>query len=133
MLRLERARRKAFFDGVTPGIILGVVLYALAVIFLHFEGDRTSKRLTPCLLLQTSGTPCPLCGGTTAALSLATGNLSAAWVKNPFVTAGLVMTLIWAALWLIFGLRLRLTISQPILTSCLVVALILNWIYVLYG
>ena len=40
-----------------------------------------------CPLRETTGVPCPFCGGTTAATALADGRLSDALAANPFVPA----------------------------------------------
>jgi hypothetical protein len=57
--------------------------------------------LLPCPLRTLTGVPCPLCGMTTAATGLASGDLGAALVANPFVLvlAGftLVMVVLMAA------------------------------------
>jgi hypothetical protein len=55
----------------------------------------------PCPLRSLTGVPCPLCGMTTAATGLASGDLGAAMAANPFVLllAGftLVMTVLMVA------------------------------------
>jgi hypothetical protein len=55
----------------------------------------------PCPLRTLTGIPCPMCGMTTAATSLAAGDLGAATAANPFVlllAAGtLLMTVLLAA------------------------------------
>ncbi|MFL5793865.1 MAG: DUF2752 domain-containing protein [Actinomycetes bacterium] len=55
----------------------------------------------PCPLRMLTGVPCPLCGMTTAATGLASGDLGAALAANPFVLllAGftLVMVVLMAA------------------------------------
>jgi hypothetical protein len=55
----------------------------------------------PCPLRTLTGVPCPLCGMTTAATALASGDLGAALAANPFVLvlAGftLVMAVVMAA------------------------------------
>jgi hypothetical protein len=55
----------------------------------------------PCPLRTLTGIPCPLCGMTTAATGLASGDLGAAMAANPFVLvlAGftLVMAVVMAA------------------------------------
>jgi Protein of unknown function (DUF2752) len=55
----------------------------------------------PCPLRTLTGIPCPLCGMTTAATALASGDLGAALAANPFalLLAGftLVMALVMAA------------------------------------
>src|SRR6266508_4084945 len=64
----------------------------------HFLAWRPTS---PCLLRLVTGIPCPMCGMTTAATSLAAGELQAALAANPFVLllagATLVMTVLMAA------------------------------------
>ena len=64
MLRLERTKRLAFFKGMTPGLVLGVIFYIGAVLFIYFESQRSGINLKPCLIWQLTGVQCPLCRGT---------------------------------------------------------------------
>jgi hypothetical protein len=52
----------------------------------------------PCPLRALTGIPCPLCGMTTAATSLASGDPAAALAANPFVLVLAGFTLVMAAL-----------------------------------
>ena len=52
----------------------------------------------PCPLRTLTGIPCPLCGMTTAATALASGDLGAALAANPFVLLLAGFTLVMAAL-----------------------------------
>jgi Protein of unknown function (DUF2752) len=58
---------------------------------------RTGLAL-PCPLRTLTGVPCPLCGMTTAATSLAAGDLHAALAANPFVLLLAGMTAVMAVL-----------------------------------
>jgi hypothetical protein len=52
----------------------------------------------PCPLRTLTGIPCPLCGMTTAATALASGDLAGALVANPFVLVLAGFTLVMAVL-----------------------------------
>ena len=52
----------------------------------------------PCPLRTLTGIPCPLCGMTTAATGLASGDLGAAVAANPFVLVLAGFTLVMAVL-----------------------------------
>jgi hypothetical protein len=52
----------------------------------------------PCPLRTLTGIPCPLCGMTTAATGLASGDLGAAMAANPFVLLLAGFTLVMAAM-----------------------------------
>ena len=52
----------------------------------------------PCPLRALTGIPCPLCGMTTAATALASGDPAAAMAANPFVLVLAGFTLVMAAL-----------------------------------
>jgi hypothetical protein len=52
----------------------------------------------PCPLRTITGVPCPLCGMTTAATGLASGDLGAAVAANPFVLVLAGFTLVMAVL-----------------------------------
>jgi hypothetical protein len=81
---------------------LGLVgLGAAAASFAYPAVSRGTGLALPCPLRTLTGIPCPLCGMTTAATGLASGDLGAALAANPFVLllAGftLVMALLMAA------------------------------------
>jgi hypothetical protein len=46
---------------------------------------------TVCLLRLTTGIPCPLCGGTTAAVRVGQGHLAAALAANPLAFLGAIV------------------------------------------
>ena len=52
----------------------------------------------PCPLRSITGIPCPLCGMTTAATALASGDLAGALAANPFVLVLAGFTLVMAVL-----------------------------------
>ena len=54
--------------------------------------------LLPCPLRTLTGIPCPLCGMTTAATALATGDLAGALAANPFALLLAGFTLVMAVL-----------------------------------
>ena len=130
MIRFDRIERSKFFDGWTPGLILGVLLYAGGVAFLFLAGRHASTNLAPCLLYQTTGVSCPLCGGTTASYLLATGHFLEAFLTNPLVTVVLPLALLWLILWTGFGVRLRPTLSPPWITIGTIALVAANWAYV---
>jgi Protein of unknown function (DUF2752) len=60
-------------------------LGAAAASFVYPMASHATGLGLPCLLRALTGVPCPLCGMTTAATSLAGGELRAALAANPFV------------------------------------------------
>jgi hypothetical protein len=76
-------------------------LAAAGASFVYPAVSRATGLQAPCLLRLITGIPCPLCGMTTAATSLADGEPAAALAANPFVLVLAVFTaamavLIWA-------------------------------------
>jgi hypothetical protein len=72
------------------GIVgLGVAVAAAGYPALH----RVTGFAAPCPLRTLTGIPCPLCGMTTAATGLATGDLSGALRANPFIVGLVALTL----------------------------------------
>lgn len=63
-------------------VLTGLGLAAACVLLasVHLPGRPT----TLCLVRATTGVPCPLCGGTTAAVALGSFDLRAALRANPF-------------------------------------------------
>ncbi|MGB0153195.1 MAG: DUF2752 domain-containing protein [Verrucomicrobiales bacterium] len=131
MLRLERTKRLAFFKGMTPGLVLGVIFYIGAVLFIYFESQRSGINLKPCLIWQLTGVQCPLCRGTTASVALFRGDLTQALALNPLVTSALLIFALWAILWLGFGYRLKSHLSNRSGLILFFLLLALNWSYVL--
>lgn len=73
-------------------------LGAAAAAFVYPAASRTTGLGLPCPLRTLTGVPCPLCGMTTAATSLAAGDLGAAVAANPFVLLLAVGTLVMSGL-----------------------------------
>ncbi len=79
--------------------LLALGLAALAVpaaAVLHRRPDLLLG-LARCPLRETTGLPCPTCGGTHAAVALARLDLGAAVAANPLVVAGAAALLAWVA------------------------------------
>jgi hypothetical protein len=92
-----------------------------------------------CWVRQLTGLPCPTCGATRCALSLAHGDWIGACRHNPliFVCYGITLLVdLYAAAVLLFRLpRLRLA-KLPLavkrtLSTMIIIALTANWIYLL--
>ena len=90
-----------------------------------------------CWFRQLTGLPCPTCGATRSALSLAHGDLTAAWRHNPLIFvcyAGTIVLNFYCAGVLFFQFpRLRLAGLPAKVKRCLGVlvlaAVALNWVY----
>jgi hypothetical protein len=92
-----------------------------------------------CWVRRLTGLPCPTCGATHCAMSLAHGDLTGAWRHNPLILVCYGATLLvnlYAAGVLLFRLpRLRLAnlpskVKRP-LGALLMIALAGNWVYLL--
>jgi hypothetical protein len=92
-----------------------------------------------CWVRRLTGLPCPTCGATRCAISLAHGDLAGAWRHNPliFICYGVTLLInLYAAVVLLFGLpRLRLAnLPSQIkgsLGALVMVAVTANWWYLL--
>jgi hypothetical protein len=92
-----------------------------------------------CWVRHLTGIPCPTCGATRCALSLARGDLLGAWWHNPLIFVcygGTFLLNLYAAAVLLFRFpRLRLAHLPPKIKRALSVlaigALTANWIYLL--
>jgi len=133
MPRLEQAERKFLLRGATPGLIAGVVFYMVGVLGLYWIGNLTDRNLAPCLWRHATGLPCPLCGGTTASLRLATGRIGEAFLVNPMVTLALPGVGAWLLLRLGFGLRVDWGIPRKAMLGGLVALAFVNWAYVVWS
>ena len=121
-------------------------LLALPLLLL-VSGGLIATRLYPslvfglanCPLRDITGVPCPTCGGTHTAASLAAGQWMTALAANPVVAVGLVVFLGWALYSLtatIFpGLRRSLSLSRGEKTAARILAavlFVLGWAYQIY-
>jgi hypothetical protein len=90
-----------------------------------------------CWFRRLTGLPCPTCGATRSALSLAHGDLMAAWRHNPLIFvcyAGTIVLNLYCASVLLFRFpRLRLAGLPTEVKRCLgvlaIAAVALNWLY----
>lgn len=114
---------------MTPGWILGVFGYVAAIATLYFFSGKVERDITPCLLKQSTGLPCPLCGGTRASASLLSGDPLAALAMNPGVAIALPLIAIWITLRVGFGISVRPNIPKPLLVSFVVLIAMANWAY----
>jgi len=81
-------------------------LAAAGASFVYPTMSRATGLQAPCLLRLLTGIPCPFCGMTTAATSLAAGEPAAALAANPFVLVLVAFTGLMAALMLARALGL---------------------------
>jgi hypothetical protein len=108
-----RAARTGWKPGSIPErlALSGLALVPVAVAWPRLHAATGLTLICP--LRAVTGVPCPFCGGTTAAVALAAGDLGGALAANPLVPvlalAMLVMTVVMAA-----RLGGRLAPSRPL-------------------
>jgi hypothetical protein len=131
MLRLRKTPRAEFFTSRSAAWWCASALFVLAV----FAGYRANQvfgavgAVCPTRLL--ASLPCPLCGGTRAAMGLLRGEVEPAFRLNPLASLLVSTGALWTVLWLGLGRRLETTLKAPVVTALLLCALALNWAYVL--
>jgi hypothetical protein len=131
MIRVVQTRRSEFFSGVTLPWMAGTLSAIVSILSIYWINRNTDHRFTVCPLQLTVSLPCPLCGGTTASVLLASGKPLAALETNPLVAVGIPLAIVWALLWLVFGLRIATTLAPPKQVAILLLLLCANWAYVL--
>jgi len=131
MIHFRRVPRSEYFQAMTPGWILGVIFFVGAVLSAFFFNRASGWDITVCPLSLAAGIPCPLCGGTTASLLLAGGDVRAAVMANPLVTGALLSYALWCLLWLGFGIRAGTRLPSPFVAALILLLLALNWVYIL--
>lgn len=70
------------------------LLALLGFLAARFATDKVMQ-LAHCPLRDMTGLPCPTCGGTHTAVSLAQGHLADAFTSNPLVAGGLILFTLW--------------------------------------
>lgn len=131
MFRVIQTRRSEFFSGFSVPWLAGTFVAFCSILSIYWINRNTGHRFTVCPLQLTLSLPCPLCGGTTASVLLATGKPLAALETNPLVAVGIPVGIAWALLWLIFGLRIATTLPPPKQVAIILLLLCANWVYVL--
>jgi len=116
---------------MTPGWILGVLLFAGSVISLYVLNKSSGSQFRLCVFYEIFDLPCPLCGGTHTFFRLIQGDLPGAFAKNPLVAAALILFTAWALLWTVLGIRLESRLTQGAILSGFLILLLANWIFVL--
>ena len=124
-MRLIETTRRFGMAAVTPGYALTVLLFFGALLLTLW------LPLKPCLLYQTTGLPCFLCGGTRASLALVSGDWMGALRWNPLAVIALVSVVGWAVMKFGFARRVELGLSRRTLWVVGIGAVLANWGYVL--
>ena len=113
-----------------------IVCAYLSLVGLHMliGSHRGADSQPLCLFRVLTGRPCPTCGATRMVMAVARGDLQGAVACNPLMfAAGVVALGLWA---LRIGFRRRIiwitsARSREILTVALVMAVLVNWAYLL--
>jgi hypothetical protein len=97
-------------------LALPLLLFLVAGLIAARQFPDLVYGLAHCPLRDITGIPCPTCGGTHTAASLAVGNWQAALAANPVVAVGIVAFSLWAVFCLAAtvapGLRRSLSLSS---------------------
>jgi len=119
---------------ITWWIIALFALWAGIILAISIMTSAQSGALPVCHLHRLTGVPCATCGSTRAALALGRGDVTGAFLYNPFVFSACAVI---AALFLLrvgFGKGLELTASRPVRRAAWIIIALLfaaNWIYVI--
>lgn len=122
--------RRLNWTTVWLALLLGA--WALSALGTYWLSQSSGQDIILCPLRRYTGVPCPTCGGTRAAVALATLHPMRALAFNPLVTVALVVVPLWA-------LRRWTKGHSPIdwfpsrrVVWFLLALLMLNWAYVLW-
>lgn len=128
-MRLVAAPRSEIWRGISGWLFVGAAVYIVSIISLRHISGVTGYDLVPCLFKQVTHQPCPLCGGTRAALLLGRGDGLGALQMNPLVTLSLVGFGLWIGLRLVFAKDIEFHPSNRVRFAMLGAALLINWAY----
>lgn len=131
MFRLIRVRRAEFLRPMTWRWRVASLLFFGCILLVYWVNQTGWARITVCPTTHVFGIPCPLCGGTTAAVRLARGEVAPALASNPLAVLLVVAIAGYSLLWLAFARRLTTTLPAPMVAALLLLALAANWAYVL--
>ncbi len=130
-MRLVVAPRRQLWQGGSAWLYVGTGVYIISIFALRRISEATGLDLVPCLFKQITGQPCPLCGGTRAALLIRSGDVLSAFQMNPLVTLSLVGFGLWIVLRLVFAKDVGTHPSNRMRLAMLAAALLINWTYLL--
>jgi hypothetical protein len=119
--------------SVTPVVILVSAAWAATVVLSYIARQRGLDVPGLCMFRQVTTLPCPGCGGTRAAFSLARLDLPAAIAFNPLITA----LLLGAPIFIAYSLwrRRRPPMShraRRTWMTLIITAFAINWVWVLH-
>lgn len=131
MFRLKPVRRTEFFQPMSYGWWIASSLFAGSLLLVHGLNQAGWARISVCPTKALFKIPCPLCRGTTATIHLIQGEILAAFAMNPLAVILVIGFVVWCVLWLVFERRLTSTLPASVVATLLVVALVINWAYIL--
>lgn len=101
-----------------------------------FLANLVGHNLPLCAFKRLTGIPCPTCGSTRGAISLAHGDLAQAWCYNPLVFSVAVVFVAGLLVRVMLGRAVVVDLSRRQRAAAWVVAaavLLLNWTYVIWN
>jgi len=132
--------RVVFARRVPGQIEFGIIYGAIAIIALCAVWLLPVLSIAPsCAFKMLTGIPCPTCGSTRSVVHLANGDIFAAFMMNPLMTASFLISILFF-LYGIIALLLNLPRSKFLLTKkegaaarfCAVALLIVQWVYLYF-
>ncbi len=131
MFRIRPVRRTEFFQPMSCGWWIASSLFAASILLVYGINQAGLARINVCPTKAIFKIPCPLCGGTTASVHLMRGEFLTAFALNPLAVILVTGSAVWCLLWLVFGKRLGTTLPASVIAALLVIALVINWAYLL--
>ena len=109
-----------------------LLLWGGMVALAWFLSHSYGVEIPTCMFKRVTGWPCATCGGTRAAVLLASGEVPAAFVMNPLVAVLLVGAPLYVAWWVWRGRHRPARFGPNAMAFVIVVSLAINWAYVLF-
>ena len=130
-VRLVKTSRSAWLQ---LGPLVMLVIWCGLVAYLVWIAQTGGRAVPLCNFKRITGTPCPTCGGTRAALRLADGDVIGAWLFNPLLFTTLLFLTIVVGLRVVAGKRIEWGFTKNQRRGVwivLIAAFALNWAYVI--
>lgn len=119
-------------------VLATYALWAPCTLLVHTSSTVAPSgmmHLVLCPMKRLAGIPCPICGGTRAAVALANFHAADAWRLNPMVTVAIPLVVFLLTLRVVFGRVVSVRLSptaRRVAWAGFVITLALNWAWVIW-
>lgn len=121
-------------------LLAAFVIWVVMVLSVHLynmsASSDNSQQLVLCPMRLTTGIPCPTCGGTRAAVGIATLRFQDAWTSNPLLAVGIPLICLLFFIRIAFGRIVQVQgspNSKRFFWVFFILIVLSNWVWVIFS